>query len=609
MSKYVTALAIVIIAAGCPSDPAPSPGGDDSGATTDAPPVDPTDTSAGGPDVAAEDVPSQPDAGAEGDTPPPPEDVDPPDPSSYPNVSEVFGYPYTSGSPPALDPAFAELCGEELPNASSPFPPGPPATPNNCAGDPTKCGSEGKMNCGGAVAKAKWLHRLTLDTAQFPDAVCNDGSPGLIEVRPGSGDGANRWLIWFKGGSSCRNQHVCAKRWCGNQSGTTYDAAIMSNDWNGDGQVDRPHCVRGETGSSLDPDLVGNPFANANIVKVWYCGSDNHMGRAVVGHEDLDGDGDGVARSFSVHAKGRRIVEAALAVLDAGATSDDGAVTMPSLKDATFVVVSGSSAGSFGAMNNMDAIHEHIAANAPGVIVRGVLDANAPPSDEVYDAAGVYVDAAFDGMKTPGMLFSEWRRQNAVESWTGGWYKAADAFVDQSCLAAVQAGPGDAGMHACLVVSSFLQYEHGLSTETFVRFDLEDAVAGGIYKPCVHPYLEEPCYSPPHSLLAADDTEPETWLNLEDSSDHNRATMIQLFESGGSVTGIFSPNCGTHTGFTNKNFTAQIAGDYKDGAFGTPMSFMEALAGWLETGTPVRVIDASKSTPDPAAAVCNPKEG
>lgn len=36
---------------------------------------------------------------------------------------------------------------------------------------------------------------------------------------------------------------------------------------------------------------------------------------------------------------------------------------------------------------------------------------------------------------------------------------------------------------------------------------------------------------------------------------------------------------------------------------------METLTGWLATGAPVRVIDASKPTDDPPSSVCNGSEG
>jgi len=538
-------------------------------------------------------------------------------PQGYPNISEVFGFPFTTGASPEPNPAWLAACEAELPLNATPSLPAAPARAENCAGDPTQCGGDpaNPQDCAAEPAVTKWLHRVTLDTTAHPNAVCNDGSPGLIEVRKGVDAGTNTWLIWFKGGSACRDQHRCARRWCGNQSGTTYDAGIMSSDWNGDGIVDRPHCLRGEAGSALDADLPGNPFADANVVKVWYCGSDTHMGRALVQHEDLDPDSDGTPRHFSMETRGRHIVEAVLATLDAGVTSDDGAVTMPSLTTAERVVISGSSAGSMGAMQNLDAMAEHITGNAPSAVVRGVLDANVPPSDEVYASYGVYIDAAFDAMSTPGVPFEQWRRDSTLKGWTEGWQKAADVHVDQSCLAHIQSTEGDDGMDKCLHAAELLLTKDAsdtpvLTTPVFVRFDLGDAVAGAAYKDCADFITGQPCYAPNHSLLSYESASPSAWLDLFDSSDHNRATMIQLLTSGTSVGGVFSPACGTHTGFTNNNFTQQIAEDYDNGAFsGMPMNFMQALGQWLETGQTVRVIDASKSEPDAPSAQCSGSQG
>lgn len=379
----------------------------------------------------------------------------------------------------------------------------------------------------------------------------------------------------------------------------------MSTDWNGDGQIDQGYCKKPETGSSLDPTLEGNPFGNANVVRVWYCGSDNHQGRASVELEDLDGDVDGKPLNFSMHFKGRRIVEAALATLDAGVTSDDGVVTLPKLGELKMVVISGSSAGAKGALQNMDSIGDHVLAQAPDAVIRGVLDANLPASDTVYETAGVYIDAAFDEMATPGVNFAAWGQQNITDSLTDGWLLAANAFHDQSCVDAVMAQDGVSGLHDCVTIPSLLLREtDGLTTPTFVRMDLGDKVIGGMYKPCVNPLTEASCYATQHSFLSMQNENPSSWLTLDDATDHFRATAIQVFNAGGAVTGIFSPNCGTHTGFTNPNFSVQVASDYSNGQFGPPKTFMQTVSTWLETGVPVRVIDASDASADAPSSQC-----
>jgi hypothetical protein len=570
------------------------------GACSDNGETPPSDT---GTEDAAETTLSDADAAADA------VDVDGP-----PNISTVLQYPWTPTPPHEPNTAWRNACEAEVPNGGPVTPPPRPANSDNCGGDPAKCGPQGGQRCDAEPAASEWLHRVTLDTTTYPEAVCGDGSPGVIEVRPGSGVGANRWLIWFKGGSGCQDQAVCAKRWCGNQSGSTYRADIMSTDWNGDGAVDRAHCARPESGSSLDPNLADNPFANANIVKIFYCSSDNHAGTRSVDLVDMNHDEDAVQRDFSVHAKGRSVALAALESLFSGVSSDSGAVTLPSIGDATQVVVAGSSAGSKGAMQNLDDFSARIRAVAPTARVLGVLDANVPPSDAAMAAFDLHVDATYDELQTPGAPLSDWLNAREVSSWTDGWYAASGTFVDASCAAHVQATEGDAGMHACLRPASLLLTFDAdgpvLTTPTFVRFDLGDGVIGGIYKPCKDPVTGQDCYAPNHSVISDASAAPNEWLNLQDSSDHNRFTLEQIFDAGGAVTGIFAPLCGTHTGFTNANFTEQSTRDYGDSGFsGEAVNFMQTLSTWLTTQTPVRVIDASKSSAAPPSAACHGTEG
>ena len=43
-------------------------------------------------------------------------------------------------------------------------------------------------------------------------AVCLDGSPGMVYVRKGSGDGANKWYIHHQGGGWCESLDDCLDR-------------------------------------------------------------------------------------------------------------------------------------------------------------------------------------------------------------------------------------------------------------------------------------------------------------------------------------------------------------------------------------------------------------
>src|SRR5690606_25252910 len=79
--------------------------------------------------------------------------------------------------------------------------------------DVLDCGTE--ASAGGLADGGTALQRVDLDPAIFPDAVCNDGTPGFFYFRPAGSEAArNRWVIQLQGGGSCANPSHCAKRWC-----------------------------------------------------------------------------------------------------------------------------------------------------------------------------------------------------------------------------------------------------------------------------------------------------------------------------------------------------------------------------------------------------------
>src|SRR4029453_3566540 len=55
----------------------------------------------------------------------------------------------------------------------------------------------------GAVRKGTHLMKVTLALVQHPDAICNDGSPGVIYVRRASvAPDENKWVLFLQGGGS-----------------------------------------------------------------------------------------------------------------------------------------------------------------------------------------------------------------------------------------------------------------------------------------------------------------------------------------------------------------------------------------------------------------------
>ncbi len=86
-------------------------------------------------------------------------------------------------------------------------------------------------------------------------AVCLDGSPPGYYFHPGTGSGANKWLLHLKGGGWCFEGIES----CYNRSFTTLGT---SNNWTSTIMLD----------GALSPDQASNPaFYNWNIVYFMYC--------------------------------------------------------------------------------------------------------------------------------------------------------------------------------------------------------------------------------------------------------------------------------------------------------------------------------------------------
>src|SRR5690606_19092587 len=101
---------------------------------------------------------------------------------------------------------------------------------------------------------------------------------------------------------------------------------------------------------------------------------------------------------------------------------------------------------------------------------------------------------------------------------------------------------------------------------------------------------------------------PTRWLDIDDATNHVGETLDEVFAAP-AVTGVFAPRCATHTGFTNNRFSVQRVMHYDDelGAFtGLEHNFMEAVAYWLSTDQPVRIVDASAEEGSPSSRCSAP---
>lgn len=201
------------------------------------------------------------------------------------------------------------------------------------------------------------LQRVVLNA---PNAVCNDGTPAMMFVRPAKagavepdGPVANRWVIHFVGGSSCSSYEECAQRWCGIGQ---WEGTLMTSKFEGE--------------AKLADGLMGtnelNRLGNRNMVQLKYCSSDQWQGRnsSVVLTSETD-----PTRSYSLHFRGASIVDAAMDALERGVAG------LPRLAAATDVLISGDSAGAMGARTHLDRLAARLRALNPQVRVRGNFEA------------------------------------------------------------------------------------------------------------------------------------------------------------------------------------------------------------------------------------------
>ncbi len=173
----------------------------------------------------------------------------------------------------------------------------------------------------------------------FPDALCRDGSTTGIGVRYGL---ENKVMIFFQGGGACFNPTSC-----------TFNRANYDS-----GNFDNWKDAAGREGV-LDADNPDNPLGEWSVIYIPYCTGDVHAGD----EPDTSLPGVNGAQQFVGY---RNVV----AYLDR---------VVPTFFDAEHVLVTGVSAGGFGAALNFD----HIADAFPKSEVT-LLDDSGPPMADAY---------------------------------------------------------------------------------------------------------------------------------------------------------------------------------------------------------------------------------
>ncbi|MHB8419376.1 MAG: pectin acetylesterase-family hydrolase [Myxococcales bacterium] len=223
---------------------------------------------------------------------------------------------------------------------NSTTPPGGPGADGGPDGGGADAGSDGGFKAGPPITG---LTSESWTWVPIDGAVCRDGSAtGIgVNLNPGS----TKLMIFLEGGGACFNIVTCA----GNPS--TYGATSFQGDFG-------PGGAEGSAGifNRNDP---ANPVADWSFVYIPYCTGDVHGG------DNPDGGVDSVAGT-------QQFVGYHNVALDL-------ARIVPTFPNATEVLLTGVSAGGFGAMLNYDQV-----AAAFGSVPVNLLDDSGPPMSSAY---------------------------------------------------------------------------------------------------------------------------------------------------------------------------------------------------------------------------------
>ncbi|KAG8066125.1 hypothetical protein GUJ93_ZPchr0004g38989 [Zizania palustris] len=175
-----------------------------------------------------------------------------------------------------------------------------------------------------ASAKAGDVEMVFLKSAVSKGAVCLDGSPPVFHFSPGSGAGANNWVVHMEGGGWCRNAAECS---------------VRRGNFRGSSKFMRPLSFSGILGGvqRSNPD-----FYNWNRVKIRYCDGSS-----------FTGDVETVEASTNLHFRGARVWDAIIEDLLARG-----------MNKAQSALLSGCSAGGLAAILHCDKFRDLLPATA-----------------------------------------------------------------------------------------------------------------------------------------------------------------------------------------------------------------------------------------------------
>eukprot|EP00929_Paragymnodinium_shiwhaense_P119388 TRINITY_DN91284_c0_g1_i1.p1 TRINITY_DN91284_c0_g1~~TRINITY_DN91284_c0_g1_i1.p1 ORF type:complete len:391 (-),score=33.35 TRINITY_DN91284_c0_g1_i1:512-1684(-) len=336
---------------------------------------------------------------------------------------------------------------------------------------------------------------------------CMDGSPGGYYHHKSTTDSTSRsWIITLQGGFECATRAQCAKR-----QGTHLESS--------------KYFPKTATATFLGEDVERNPRLRTwNRVDVAYCSQDLWTGQITEPSEE----------TWGYYFSGHFVLEGVLESLEG-----------VGLKEATDIVLSGDSAGGIGVWHHLDWLAERY------------------PNARVVGApiAGYYFFAHFytgPGSRAPPgeSLTTDFREQ----AWPAH-FKLWDAFVDQSCAAAIEPW-------RCILANNSFPY---ISGDVFITESGVDKIvtAAHDYVPLSH--WTEPVY------------------NFFKEWHQNMTVALAPSMAASSRNGVFSPACFTHTGFRS---THPLMAD---------KSYQQVFDDWYHNGA-----SAATKLQDSCGIFCNP---
>jgi hypothetical protein len=422
----------------------------------------------------------------------------------------------------------------------------------------------GKIGTVGGLGSGTDLTRYTIDTTRFPNALCNDGTPGVFYYAPATrAADEGKWLIFLQGGGACTSGQGCAQRWCSIDS--NYGMDKMSSAFS------KPQ-IRGA--GFMSPDAE-NRFGTWNRVLIFYCSSDQ-WGGSKANTLSATAPGGGSAVQFGIQFRGSQIVESVIDTLrnatpgsssrrravGHGSTGGGGAATSawPDLDLASHVIFAGSSGGGNGVKNNADRVGQKLRSTNPSLLdYRVLIDAATGPITETYD----YSKTTYCAENPSGCTY---------EDLTRGLYQFVDVDLyanrgDQSCIDYHKAK--EAGSEWRCNDKEHVMFHH-ITSPVFYHQDIQDPQVGGAFVD----------------------------FGLGTPDDYARGTDAILRnlpvseEPRGGTPGVFTVQCMTHESFTNN----QDVFDIKVNGF----SYNQVVWNWWSGTQPQQVFTTYTGTPGKA---------